>query len=100
MPLVYVIAALIVVIIIARLSNTYIPMPGSLKAIMNLVVALIVVGMLLWLINTYIPMAGGIKAILNIVVFLAACVGVLQAVGLWDSTVRLWSDFTNRRLSH
>ncbi len=97
MPLVYVVAALIIVLAAARLCNMYIPMPGSFKAVLNIVLMLIVVGMLLWVVNTYIPMAGGIKALLNIVVFVAACIGVLQAVGLWDSTLRLWSDFRNRR---
>jgi len=48
-----------------------------------IVLALIVVGVLLWLINTYIPMAGSIKAILNVVVVVAVAIWVLQAVGLW-----------------
>ncbi len=39
-----------------------------------IVLALIVVGMALWLINTYIPMAGSIKTILNVVVVVAVCV--------------------------
>ena len=47
--------------------------------------------MVLWLINSYVPMAGSIKAILNIVVVAATCVGVLKAVGLWDEVVRLAS---------
>ncbi len=46
---------------------------------------LIVVGMALWLINTYIPMAGSIKTILNVVVVVAVAVWVLKAVGLWAS---------------
>ena len=36
--------------------------------LISLVVTLIVVGVLLWLVNTYIPMDGKIKKILNIVV--------------------------------
>ena len=35
--------------------------------LVNIVVVLIVVGVLLWLVNTYIPMDGKIKQILNIV---------------------------------
>ena len=35
--------------------------------LINVVVTLIVVGVLLWLVNTYIPMDGKIKNILNIV---------------------------------
>ena len=34
----------------------------------SLVITLIVVGVLLWLVNTYIPMDGKIKKILNVVV--------------------------------
>jgi hypothetical protein len=52
-----------------------------------IVLVLIVVGIALWLINTYIPMAGGIKAILNAVVVIVVCVWVLQAFGLWSSIV-------------
>lgn len=48
-----------------------------------IVLALIVVGVGLWLINTYIPMAGSIKTILNVVIVVATAVWVLQAFGLW-----------------
>ena len=48
-----------------------------------IVLVLIVVGFGLWLINTYIPMAGSIKTILNVVVVVAVVVWVLQAVGMW-----------------
>jgi len=50
-----------------------------------IVLVLLVTGMALWVINTYIPMAGSIKAILNVVVVVAVCVWVLQAVGLWTT---------------
>jgi len=49
--------------------------------LINIVIALIVVGVALWLINTYIPMAGSIKTILNIVVVVSVAIWVLQAVG-------------------
>ena len=48
-----------------------------------IVLILIVVGVGLWLINTYIPMAGSIKTILNVVVVVAVAIWVLQAVGMW-----------------
>jgi hypothetical protein len=51
------------------------------------VLTLVVAGMILWLINTYIPMAGGIKTILNVVVVVVVSVWVLQAFGLWQSVV-------------
>jgi len=94
MPLLYLVLALILVAVIARLLNTYIPMPANARPIVNIVLVLLVVGMGLWLINTYVPMAGSIKAILNIVVVVATCVGVLQAVGLWPQIVKIWSDLT------
>ena len=51
--------------------------------LVNIVLVLIVVGVGLWLINTYIPMAGSIKTILNVVVVVAVAIWVLQAVGMW-----------------
>lgn len=51
--------------------------------LINIVVVLIVVGVALWLINSFIPMAGSIKSILNIVVVIAVGVWVLKAVGMW-----------------
>jgi hypothetical protein len=50
--------------------------------LINVVVALIVVGVLLWLVNTYIPMDGKIKNILNIVVVIAVVLWLLQAFGV------------------
>jgi hypothetical protein len=52
-----------------------------------IVLTLVVAGVILWLINTYIPMAGGIKAILNIVVVVVVAVWVLQAFGLWQDVL-------------
>ena len=52
-----------------------------------IVLVLLVVGIALWLINEFIPMAGSIKAILNVVVVVAVCVWVLQAVGLWQTVL-------------
>jgi predicted membrane protein len=51
------------------------------------VLTLLVAGVVLWLINTYVPMAGSIKAILNLVVVIVVCVWVLQAFGLWQSVL-------------
>ena len=50
--------------------------------LINLVVTLIVVGILLWLVNTYIPMDGKIKQILNVVVVIAVVLWLLQAFGV------------------
>jgi hypothetical protein len=50
--------------------------------LVNIVVILVVVGLVMWLINTYIPMAGAIKSLLNIVVFVVVLIWVLQTFGL------------------
>jgi len=52
-----------------------------------IVLTLVIAGVIMWLINTYIPMAGGIKTILNVVVVVVMAVWVLQAFGLWQSVV-------------
>jgi uncharacterized membrane protein YhdT len=48
----------------------------------SLVITLIVVGVLLWLVNTYIPMDGKIKSILNGVVVICVVVWLLFAFGI------------------
>ena len=53
--------------------------------LINLVITLIVVGVLLWLVNTYIPMDGKIKQILNLVVVIAVVIWLLQAFGVVGS---------------
>ncbi len=50
--------------------------------LISVVVVLIVVGVLLWLVNTYIPMDGKIKSILNAVVVIAVVLWLLQIFGL------------------
>ena len=47
-----------------------------------MVLVLIVVGVLLWLVNSYIPMAGSIKSILNAVVVIAVVLWLLTVFGL------------------
>ena len=50
--------------------------------LIHVVAVLIVVGVLLWLVNTYIPMDGKIKNILNAVVVIAVVIYLLQIFGL------------------
>ena len=57
--------------------------------LIQVVVALIVVGVLLWLINTFIPMAGSIKSILNAVVVICVVVWLLNVFGLMGSIYHL-----------
>ena len=51
-------------------------------SLISLVVTLIIVGVLLWLVNTYIPMDGKIKKILNIVVVIVVVLWLLYAFGI------------------
>jgi len=53
--------------------------------LINLVVVLIVIGVLLWLVNSFIPMDGKIKQILNIVVVIAVVIWLLQVFGVIGS---------------
>lgn len=55
MPLLYLVLALIILAVIARFLNTYVPMPANVRPVVNIVLVLLVVGMALWLINTYVP---------------------------------------------
>jgi hypothetical protein len=50
--------------------------------LVNIAAVLVVVGLVLWLINTYIPMAGGMKSLLNVVAFVVVLVWLLQGFGL------------------
>ena len=50
--------------------------------LIHVVLVLIVVGVLLWLVNSYIPMAGSIKMILNAVVIIAVVLWLLSVFGL------------------
>lgn len=52
-------------------------------SLLAVVMALIVIGILLWLINSYIPMDGKIKNILNIVVVIAVVLWLLNVFGLF-----------------
>lgn len=53
--------------------------------LINVFVVLIVVGVLLWLINSYIPMDGKIKRILNVVAIIIVVIWLLRAFGILDS---------------
>lgn len=50
--------------------------------LLNVVLTLVVVGLVLWLINTYIPMQGTIKKILNVVVVIAVILWLLYGFGI------------------
>ncbi len=51
-------------------------------SLISLIVTLIVIGVLLWLINSYIPMDGKIKKIINVVVVICVVVWLLSVFGV------------------
>jgi hypothetical protein len=51
-------------------------------SLISLIVTLIVVGVLLWLVNSYIPMDGKIKKILNVVVVICVVIWLLSVFGV------------------
>lgn len=53
--------------------------------LINVIVMLVVVGVVLWLINTYLPMDGKIKSILNVVVVIVVVLWLLRAFGVLSS---------------
>jgi hypothetical protein len=57
--------------------------------LIQLLEVLIVVGVLLWLVNSFIPMAGSIKSILNAVVVIAVVLWLLNIFGLFHSLSRI-----------
>ena len=52
--------------------------------LVTVVIVLVIVGVLLYLVNTYIPMDGKIKSILNGVVVIAVVLWLLSVFGLLD----------------
>jgi hypothetical protein len=57
--------------------------------LLQVVLVLIVVGVLLWLVNSFIPMAGSIKSILNAVVVIVVVLWLLNVFGLLGSLSRI-----------
>lgn len=53
--------------------------------LINVIITLIVAGVLLWLVNTYVPMDGKVKKILNVVVIIVIIVWLLQTFGILGS---------------
>jgi hypothetical protein len=57
--------------------------------LLTIVIVLIVAGVLLWLVNTYIPMDGKIKTLLNVVVVIVLIIWLLKAFGLFSSVANI-----------
>jgi len=57
--------------------------------LIQVLLTLIVVGVLLWLVNSFIPMAGSIKSILNAVVVIGVVLWLLDVFGLFHPLSRI-----------
>lgn len=51
-------------------------------SIIHLIIILAVVGFLLWLVNTYVPMDGKVKSIINVIILFALVLWLLQVFGI------------------
>jgi 1-acyl-sn-glycerol-3-phosphate acyltransferase len=49
--------------------------------VLTILIVIVIVGVLLWLVNSYVPMDGKIKKILNIVVVILLVIWLLSAFG-------------------
>ena len=56
--------------------------------LLQILLVLVVVGVLLWLVNSFIPMQGTIKSILNAVAIIAVVLWLLNVFGLFHSLSR------------
>lgn len=54
-------------------------------SILTILLVLVCAGVILWLVNTYIPMDGKIKTILNVVVVIIVVLWLLKAFGVWTA---------------
>jgi hypothetical protein len=61
----------------------------SKMPLLQILMVLVVVGVLLWLVNSFIPMQGQIKSILNGVVVIAVVLWLLNIFGLFHSLSRI-----------
>jgi len=50
--------------------------------LVQIAIVLVVIGVVMWMINTYIPMMGAIKSLLNLVVILVVVIWLLQVFGI------------------
>ena len=57
--------------------------------LLQILLVLVVIGVLLWLVNSFIPMQGTIKSILNAVVVICTVLWLLNIFGLFHSLSHL-----------
>jgi hypothetical protein len=59
-----------------------IPSYRTIMDLLTIILVLVLVGVLLWLINTFIPMDGKIKKLLNVSVVVILIIWLLKAAGI------------------
>jgi hypothetical protein len=57
--------------------------------LLQILMVLVVVGVLLWVVNSFIPMQGTIKSLLNAVVVIATVLWLLNIFGVFHSLSRI-----------
>lgn len=58
--------------------------------LLNLFANIIVFGLVMWLINAFIPMPGSIKSLLNILVLIVLIIYVLQFFGIINTIIPMF----------
>lgn len=53
--------------------------------LLTIVFVIVIVGVLLWALNSFVPMDGKVRNILNVVVVIALVLWLLKAFGIFDS---------------
>lgn len=53
-----------------------------IMSLLSILVSIVVVGVLLWVVNSFIPMDGKIRSILNVVVVIVLVLWLLQGFGI------------------
>jgi len=57
--------------------------------LLQILIVLVVIGVLLWLVNSFLPMQGTIKSLLNAVVMIATVLWLLNIFGVFHSLSRM-----------
>jgi hypothetical protein len=50
--------------------------------ILNLIVVIVIIGIIMWLINAFIPMPGAIRSLINLIALIVIIIYILQYAGL------------------
>lgn len=59
--------------------------------LLNLFANIIVLGLIMWLINAFIPMPGAVKSLLNILVVIVIILWILQFFGVIQTIVPMYT---------